>query len=185
MLSQYDIVEYIIAQTKADLHCPGNNLSALAEEFGEGYQHQPSLRNADNRLKLEDVQASSDVYKVSSVFTGAVYFILADIFSSMRNPRFRDDADVLHEAGKYVACLVTRAMINSPAQDAIFEDVADEMVKLAKQDGFDDRSQIISKNFISRGILGVRGLVRPSKVKADRSKLRGTLALPEYQVPDK
>ncbi|MEH2420103.1 MAG: hypothetical protein V7K48_03915 [Nostoc sp.] len=50
------------------------------------------LRNADNDL--------------SQVFTGGVFDTLADLFTSRRDPRVRDSAEVLYQTGKYIAGLV-------------------------------------------------------------------------------
>jgi hypothetical protein len=97
ILSQLDLVEYIIAETKADLH--GRNiLAALAEQFGLAFGMPNGLRNADNDLRLSDV--SNEVHDISQVFTGAIYDILADIFTANRNSRVRDDSVTLYETGR-------------------------------------------------------------------------------------
>ena len=121
ILSQLDLVEYIVAQTKSDLH-RRNILAALAEEFGNAFGMPEGLRNADNDLKLS--QVSNEVHDISKVFTGAVYDILADIFTANRNPRLRDDAITLYETGQYMAGLIIRAIEKAPANNAIYVDVA-------------------------------------------------------------
>src|SRR5206468_6793193 len=80
-LSQLDQVEAVIAQTKSNLH-DKTFLSDLAEEFGLALGMPRGLRNADNDLKLS--QVSNEVHALSQVFTGAIYDVLADIFSFER-----------------------------------------------------------------------------------------------------
>src|SRR5207247_9912371 len=90
-LSQFDLVEAIIAHTKANLH-DKSFLPDLAEQFGEALGKPNGLRNADNDLKLS--QVGTEVHAISQVFTGAVYDILADIFAFERKPIAKDDSEV-------------------------------------------------------------------------------------------
>jgi hypothetical protein len=140
-LSQFDQVEAVIAQTKANLH-DKTFLSDLAEEFGLALGRPNGLRNADNDLKLS--QVSNEVHDLSQVFTGAIYDILADIFGFERKPALRDDAVVLHEAAHYVHSLLLRAIVQAPAQNATFADVANKMLVIANQDG----KPVSYRNFI-------------------------------------
>src|SRR3989441_12365694 len=86
-LSQLDQVEAVIAQTKANLHNK-TFLADLAEEFGLALGQPMGLRNADNDLKLG--QVGNEVHALSQVFTGAMYDIVADIFSFERRHLVRD-----------------------------------------------------------------------------------------------
>ena len=140
-LSQFDQVEAIIAQTKANLH-DKTFLSDLAEEFGLALGRPNGLRNADNDLKLS--QVSNEVHALSQVFTGAIYDVLADIFSFERRPAVRDDAVVLHDSAAYLHSLLLRAIIQAPGQNATFADVANKMLVIANQDG----KPINYRNFI-------------------------------------
>jgi hypothetical protein len=131
-LSQFDLVEAIIAHTKANLH-DKSFLPDLAEQFGEALGKPNGLRNADNDLKLS--QVGTEVHAISQVFTGAVYDILADIFAFERKPIAKDDSEVLYAVGRYVASLVLRALIAAPAIQATFADVANKMIAIVQSDG--------------------------------------------------
>lgn len=131
-LSQLDQVEAVITQTKANLH-DKTFLSDLAEQFGLALGRPNGLRNADNDLKLS--QAGTEVHAISQVFTGAIYDILADIFSFERKPGVRDDALTLHQVAEYVRSLLLRALIAAPASAATYADVANKMLSIANADG--------------------------------------------------
>jgi hypothetical protein len=131
-LAQFDQVEGVIAQTKANLHIK-TFLSDLAEEFGLALGRPNGLRNADNDLKLS--QVSNEVHALSQVFTGAMYDVLADIFAFERRPALRDDAAVLHETAAYLLSLLIRGIAQAPANNATFADVANQMLILANGDG--------------------------------------------------
>ena len=149
IISQYDLTEYIIAETKADLHYDKTIVSNLAEEFGKSMGQEYGLRNADNNYNLEDVD-NSEVHEISKVFTGAIYDILADIFNSMRKPRFRDDATVLYEAGQYVMEVVVNAILMSPDKNATFYDVKENMLRLVRASEYPGRACFIEQHFTSR-----------------------------------
>lgn len=131
-LSQMDQVEAVIAQTKADLH-DKTFLADLAEQFGLALGRPNGLRNADNNLKLSEV--GTEVHAISQVFTGAIYDILADIFSAEREWSRRDDARVLYETGQYIASLVLRALIQAPDTGATYAQVANKMLQITVSDG--------------------------------------------------
>ena len=131
-LSQLDQVEAAIAQTKSNLH-DKTFLSDLAEVFGLALGRPNGLRNADNDLKLSEV--GTEVHAISQVFTGAIYDILADIFAFEQNPALKDDAAVLYQVGQYVFSLVLRAIVASPASNATYAQVANQMLNIAAADG--------------------------------------------------
>lgn len=131
-LSQLDQVEAVITQTKANLH-DKTFLFDLAEQFGLALGRLNGLRNADNDLKLS--QAGTEVHAISQVFTGAIYDILADIFSFERKPGVRDDALTLHQVTEYLRSLLLRALIAAPASAATYADVANQMLNIANADG--------------------------------------------------
>ncbi|QGZ41438.1 hypothetical protein IP92_00378 [Pseudoduganella flava] len=140
-LSQLDQVEAVIAQTKADLH-DKTFLADMAEQFGLALGRTNGLRNADNDLKLSE--AGNEVHAISQVFTGAMYDILADIFTYERQPGMEDDAAVLHRVGGYLCSLLMRSLVAAPDMAATFADVANQMLRLAEQDG----KPIEYRNFI-------------------------------------
>ncbi|MYN01453.1 hypothetical protein GTP41_05000 [Pseudoduganella sp. DS3] len=131
-LSQFDQVEAVVAQTKADLH-DKTFLADMAEQFGLALGRPNGLRNADNDLKLSDT--GNEVHAISQVFTGAIYDILADIFSFERAPGLRDDAAVLHHAAGYLCSLVLRALVAAPDTNAKYADVVNQMLRIAAEDG--------------------------------------------------
>ncbi|MEH2253759.1 hypothetical protein [Nostoc sp.] len=183
ILSQMDLVEYIVAETKADLH-QKNIVAALAEEFGLAINRSNGLRNADNDLKLSQVTA--EVHDVSQVFTGGVFDTLADLFTSRRDPRVRDSAEVLYQTGKYIAGLVLRAIIQSPDTGATFADVANAMIEIAKADGEEDCAKFVQKHFEFREVLGPKAFAGPIDLShfgmyASRRCSCGTIQHPQYR----
>lgn len=158
MLSIFDLVEYVVAETKADLH-QSNALAALAEEFGaaiaRGHGRPPGLRNAFNKLKLSDV--TNEVHEISKVFTGALYRILADLYAARRRPQKKDDAELLHEIGAYLSGLLIQAIKKAPAADATFADVARALIDVARSAGDNDLAALVKAEFRSREVLNADG----------------------------
>ena len=159
-LSQLDQVEAVIAQTKANLH-DKTFLADLAEQFGLALGRPNGLRNADNDLTLS--QAGTEVHAISQVFTGAIYDILADVFTFERKPRTKDDAETLHDVGAYMRSLVLRALIAAPDAAATFADVANKMLIIANADG----KPVQYRNFIRNRFTVREVLVSPTPLKDD------------------
>ena len=155
-LSQLDLVEAVIAQTRADLH-DKTFLADMAEQFGLALGRPNGLRNADNDLKLSD--AGTEVHAISQVFTGAIYDILADMFSFERQPAVEDDAVVLLRVGEYLRGLVLRALLAAPDSRATFADVANQMMSISATDGKpQDYIGFIRNRFIVREVLSTQAL---------------------------
>jgi hypothetical protein len=131
-LSQLDLCEALIAQTKARLH-DKSFLADIAEQFGLALGIATGLRNADNDLTM--TQAGSEVHALSQVFTGAIYDILADLFAIERAPSLHDDALVLHQVGTYLRALLLRALVAAPDTAPNYVDVVNAMLRLCLQDG--------------------------------------------------
>lgn len=163
VLSILDLVEYVVSQTKADLH-QTNALSALAEEFGRaiirGNGRPTGLRNAFNTLTLS--QVGNEVHDISQVFTGAIYRILADLFATRRDPQKRDDAETLHETGAYLGKLLVQALKSSPDEDATFADVAVALMEAADNEGDSDFAKLVKAEFVSREVLRHDGSASPN-----------------------
>lgn len=186
VLSQMDQVEYIVAEVKADLH-KRNVLAEVAEEFGTALGRTSGLRNADNDLKLSEV--SNEVHAISQVFTGAVYDILADAFTASRDPRRFDDARVLYETGLRIRELTIRAIIASPDRNAVFADVAREMLAIAdaEPERFPEYATFIERQFERREVLGVTGFAGPAEIPgipASRVGCCGTMRRAEIAPPE-
>ena len=154
-------------------------LSALAEQFGEGLDGSSCLRSADNNLKLSDV--SNEVHDLSNVFTGGIYDILADVFTTMRDPRNVDDAVTLHAASKYMCSLVLRAIEASPDKNATFQDVAKEMIRLANDEKSPDVAKFVDKHFKFREVIGTAPLAMHTSLDGNRQKCCGTMQHAQYR----
>jgi len=74
LLSQLDICELAMSETKGELH-RDSFLSGVAEEFGKTMMKSGCLRNANNGLRLD--QVGREPHELSQVLTGAIYDILA------------------------------------------------------------------------------------------------------------
>ena len=152
-LSQLDQCEAVIAQTKARLH-DKTFLADIAEQFGLALGSTTGLRNADNDLTLS--QAGTEVHAISQVFTGAVYDILADLFAFERRPDLVDCASVLHDVAAWLRGLVLRALVAAPEIAASYADVANEMLRIAAEDGKPPEYGVfIRDRFAQREVLDV------------------------------
>lgn len=169
ILSQLDLVEHIITETKADLKYEKNILAIWWEQLGEiGFM---GPRSAINDLTLSE--AGTQVHRISEVFTAAVYDSLADIFSSSREPDFRSDGETLYLIGQYMLSLIVKAVLKSPDTMVTFIDIVNEMIKITKETNRFDHAEIIRDNFMRREILTDIGQV---KSKVDISYL-----IPDYK----
>jgi Thermolysin metallopeptidase, catalytic domain len=148
MLAQMDQCEAIIAESKGNLH-EKTFFSALAEQFGEALGRPTGLRNADNDLKLSDV--GNEVHDLSTVFTGAVYDILADIFVDYHKPDQYDQAETLFRIGKYITAVVLLSIFKAPDQNATYKDIAQNMIDITERENW---KEIIRQQFSKREILG-------------------------------
>jgi hypothetical protein len=171
-LSQFDQVEAVVAQTKANLHNK-TFLADLAEEFGLALGLPFGLRNADNDLKLSEV--GNEVHALSQVFTGAIYDVLADIFAFERKPAIRDDAITLHSAAQYVMSLLLRAIHAAPAAGATFASVANQMLIIANADG----KPAAYRNFIRNRFTVREVVVSPTPLTEDH-RMTQTLTAVEH-----
>ena len=197
-LSQLDLCEAVIAQTKAQLH-DKNFLSDVAEQFGLALGSTVGLRNADNDLTLG--QAGTQVHAISQVFTGAMYDVLADMFAYERNPVLEDCAAVLHRVSAYLRGLLLRALIAAPDSAAGYADVVNEMLRIVGEDGKPAAyAGFIHNQFARRDVVEQPGAglapARPgdklaAKVcdkagaRQDRRTCCGTMNLPEYYRMDR
>ncbi|MFL5310308.1 MAG: hypothetical protein ACJ79H_07655 [Myxococcales bacterium] len=170
-LSQFDQIEALIAQTKANLH-DKSFLSDLAEQFGLALGRPNGLRNADNDLKLS--QVTNEVHDLSQIFTGGIYDVLADIFAFERRPAVRDDCVTLFEAAAYLRGLLLRAIAGAPATAATFVHVINGMVALAGSDGKPVQYQNFIRNQFAR-----REVVLPATPLTENYVKDEVLAAPE------
>lgn len=129
-LAEPDQAEALVALTKANLH-DKSFLPEMAEEFGRALGMPSGLRNADNDLKLSEV--GNEVHAISQVFTGAIYDVLADLytFEMSRQRRTKDPAIVLIETAAGLCRLVFDAIVASPGTGARYVDVANHMLRIS------------------------------------------------------
>lgn len=145
ILSQFDLVDYIIVETKSDLHFQKNILATWSEQLKDLPDIGP--RNADNNLTIQ--QAGFSVHKLSQVFTGAIYDCLSDIFEAMRDVSKRSDAESLYLAGRYMFKLLVDSILDSPDDDINFAILANIIIKKAQPEYQD----FIKNHFKVRDIL--------------------------------
>lgn len=168
-LAQLGQCEAVIAQTKARLH-DKTFLADIAEQFGLSLGTTTGLRNADNNLTLSD--AGTEVHALSQVFTGAIYDILADLFTFERNPGLEDDAAVLHRVGAYLRGLVLRSLIGAPDYAATYADVVTQMHALALADGKPaDYANFVRHRFSMREVVKVEAAHAPAVADGPRFTL--------------
>ena len=148
MLGQLDVCNAIVAESKGDLHAK-TFFPAVAEQFGQAFGRIGGLRNADNNLKLS--QVGTQVHELSSVFTGAVYDILADIFDEYKKPESYDLSETLFRVGKHVTALVILALVKGPEKNATYSDIAKKMIELEPVERW---KPLIEKHFAIREVLG-------------------------------
>jgi hypothetical protein len=132
VLSQFDLVDAVIVQTKANLHNK-TFLSDLAEEFGLALGRTNGLRNADNDLKLS--QVTNEVHDLSQCFTGAIYDVLADWFAFKRSRTARADlCYLLYDTAQELRSVLLKAIKAAPAVNATFTDLANQMLNVCAAD---------------------------------------------------
>ncbi len=131
-----------------DLHSESffNN---LADEFGVAFG---SLRNADNDLKLSEVE--NEVHKLSQVFTGAFYDILVDCYNNYQDDSLYDPAETLFRTGKQMRALLMQSIVNSGNGEITFKEIATNMIAYAKSQNWDSTwVDSIIKHFDRREII--------------------------------
>lgn len=157
ILSQFDLVEKIITDTRSNLRENSKNfLSILAERFGKKIgEDVEGLRKFSKRGTLSMIKAEDGPtkYDYSLVFSNAIYEIISDLFAVRRFPRFFDDAMVLHQASQEVASFLLRAIIEAPDKGANFTHIAENMKEIAIRDMKLDCAEIIHKHFVIREII--------------------------------
>jgi len=197
-LSQLDLCDAVIAQTRAQLH-DKSFLSDVAEQFGLALGSTVGLRNADNDLTLS--QAGTQVHAISQVFTGAVYDVLADMFAYERNPQLDDCAAVLHRVAAYLRGVLLRALIAAPDKAASYADVVNGMLRCVGEDGKPAAyAGFIHNQFARREVVEGPGAgmapAQPGEqvaarvcdkagARQDRRACCGTMNLPEYYRMDR
>ncbi|WP_282156644.1 hypothetical protein [Vibrio diabolicus] len=149
LLDQPTVCTDIIASCRGDLHAK-TFLSLFAEQYGATKRPlQGYMRNADNDLRLGDVDRSRR-YELSKVLTGAIYDIFVDVFELHISDPYCNFAATLNRVGELVLHRLVDAIIKAPESNATFKDVAEIMISNEQDECF---RQIIRRQFGCRGIL--------------------------------
>ena len=126
LLEQLDMCEMLITETKGDLSGHSNFLSALGEEFGAACGLPFGIRNAQDDVTMANARYS--IHDLSRVFTGAIYDALVKIYEKDSNLYAEDPAETLHRSAKGLLDTFLQAIVESPANQPSFKDVAERMV---------------------------------------------------------
>ncbi len=166
LLEQMHICKAIIEQSRGNLH-EKSFLSKLADEFGDGLGRPYGLRNADNNHKIDEV--TEEIHDLSRVFTGAIYDIIADVYSISITLENKDSAETLHRVGQHFCLVVVEAFQSAPPYDADFVDLVDAMVDT--ETDMRNRS-IIRRQFYKRKVYRGSG-ARPKPLRNVRNSAFG------------
>ncbi len=150
ILSELDLVDYIVVETKADLKRKDNILAVWCEQL-ELIPGISGARSALNEIKLSE--AGTHVHRISQVFTGAMYYTLAEVYTLSRNPSVTDDAETLYLVSKELFRIIIEAILNCPEKKATFFDLASELIRIAKKRISSEYAEIMKQNFIHREII--------------------------------
>ena len=147
-LSQLDVCEAIIAESKANLHDKKSFFPRISEQFGWArYGENFWLRHADNDLTLSDI-AGNEVHKLSNVFTGAIYDILCSVFDKNYQPNKEAPAETLFKTGEYMRGLIIDSFKANLQVNATFQQLANSLLSKAEQKYKDT----IKDEFARRGV---------------------------------
>jgi len=152
-LSQIDQVRKLISQTKGDLKNK-NFIAKFAEDLGAEFGRPSGLRNANNNLKLSEVD--SEVHNLSQVFTGAIYDILAKLFD-FEKKRFalKGYPQLLFDLAADLRIRLLQAIKAAPDYNASFAHVAQKFIEIS----LSQHQTIMRDQFKIREILGITAAV--------------------------
>ncbi len=77
-LRNNELRRYVARDVKGDM-ANADTISSIAEEFGESVDGRPYLRTGNNNLKMSGVQGVTEVHRLSTVLTGAMFDILKEL----------------------------------------------------------------------------------------------------------
>lgn len=180
LLDDPQCCEEVIIKSKGNLLKKDLFLPTLANQFGSAIGLHHGLRNANNDLKLS--QVGQEVHGLSQVFTGALYGILAKMFTLNFNQRYMQysRSQVLAQTGNELLKMLIQALKASPEKNVSFADVANYLITFAPnhdvkgfiRDEFTSREVDLKKDYKEAPIVTMH--------KADYSKCSGTLKHPSH-----
>jgi hypothetical protein len=130
ILSQFDMCEDIIADTKGNLR-ESEYLSSIGEQFVQPTEENEDHENVKGdstelgeehnsiRRGVRDISNNllgsqcKDVYQMAELFSGYVYDILVECFEHERNPKLIDDAEVLFRVARRLRRVLLLAIHNT------------------------------------------------------------------------
>lgn len=164
MFTNSEICHDVIVKSRLDLNNKNAFFTEMGEQFGLAIGMKHGLRNADNDLKMSDIQGN-EVHALSQVFTGAYYNILAAVFPGefRANMKTETPEQTLYRVTDELRAVLIQAVINAPAKNASYADLAEGMIKAASKPAWKEE---IQNEFNAREILGDKlKLVAASEIK--------------------
>jgi len=126
ILSQSDLVEYMISQTNGDLH--KRNILTV---FGDSYGFQDKeLRSVFNNLTYQDV--INDPYQYAQLVTSIFYNILAEYYYSVENLQKINQALLLYRCGQTLVNVTFNALLGKSLERVNLKSVGQRMIELAE-----------------------------------------------------
>jgi hypothetical protein len=171
LLSQLDVCEAIIAETKGNLRSQ-NFFEGLAEQFGKELGKGRALRHANNQLTLQDVDPG-EPHDLSQVFTGAFYDLLVAFFDDSKNYDLFNPAETIYKIGKYLGPMLLYAIHKAPESQVSYANIAEKMIEYAQVNSWvDSWIQVMHKVFEARLILGPQRVTRLAPLPASGLKIK-------------
>jgi len=151
LLSQMDIVEVVLSDTKGNLK-KNNFISNLAEQFGQSLTKKEALRNANNHLTMTEVKRES--HDLSQILTGCVYDIIAELLEDYLNPDYYDTTDALLRVSRWVRQMFMFAIYKSTGETVSFKELGEHFLEYTEISKWSDSwKKIVKDNLLERKIL--------------------------------
>jgi len=151
LLSQMDVVEVVLSDTKGNLH-KDNFISNLAEQFSASLTKKAALRNANNHLTMAEVKR--ECHDLSQVMTGCVYDITAELLEDYLNPDYYDTTDSLLRVTCWVRQMFMFAIYKSTGETVTFKELGTHFLEYAEISKWSDSwKKIVKDNLLERKIL--------------------------------
>ena len=146
LLDQFDMCQTILELTRGDLHSP-IFFQKIAEFLGEENGLAIGIRSVNNNARMNEVP--DRLHPMSTVFSGALYDILVELFERIRDPETASPAEYLSMVGKHMMDLLFAAFVSAPEEDVTFVDIAKLLINVEPIAAY---KEIIEKHFNRRKI---------------------------------
>jgi hypothetical protein len=144
VLSQFDLCEYVIEETKGDL-TQSSILSLFAVGYGSAENQFKEIRNAINTYTYQHEAWSP--YDHSQVLVAALYEILVELFKENRKS-IQEDADNLYLSGKQWMKAIIAVFQRCPVPSPDIEDFGKQLIVVFKDKSFDIKKLLKSRNIL-------------------------------------